>query len=227
MPVAIVGSKTKELSKKPDRRFSIKAERERQNFIAVAQKEFLLRGFEKTTIKDLTDQLNLTKGAFFYYFKSKEEILVAVCQNLIEGQVEKLGKICKEYDKSVEWRIKSLFNVLYGTFCENKELWRHVIHDTSLHKQTLTTARAEITPFIIELLKEGSSKGVFNVPYPEEVAETMLMIVDLYVVQYSSTMNKLRQERAFGAMEYALGLILGENCKPIFSAEKSTDGINR
>ena len=44
-----------------------------------AQRLFLEKGYDQTTIQDIVDQLGgLTKGAVYHHFKSKEEILDAV-----------------------------------------------------------------------------------------------------------------------------------------------------
>jgi len=38
-------------------------------------KLFLQKGYHGTTIKDITDAVGITKGAFYWYYKSKEELL--------------------------------------------------------------------------------------------------------------------------------------------------------
>ena len=46
----------------------------------VSLKLFLEKGYENTTIQDIIDALgNLSKGAIYHHFKSKEDILEAVC----------------------------------------------------------------------------------------------------------------------------------------------------
>jgi len=45
----------------------------------VAERLFLEKGYEKTTIQDIVDNMNgMTKGAIYHHFKGKEEILTAV-----------------------------------------------------------------------------------------------------------------------------------------------------
>jgi AcrR family transcriptional regulator len=41
---------------------------------------FLHKGFQGTTIKDITDAVNLTKGAIYWYFKSKDELLETILE---------------------------------------------------------------------------------------------------------------------------------------------------
>ncbi len=44
---------------------------------------FLDKGYNATTIKDITDAVNITKGAFYWHFKSKYELLETII-NLFE-----------------------------------------------------------------------------------------------------------------------------------------------
>ena len=50
-----------------------------ERILDTAQRLFLEKGYEQTTIQDITDNLGgLTKGAIYHHFKSKEEIIDAV-----------------------------------------------------------------------------------------------------------------------------------------------------
>ncbi len=41
---------------------------------------FLHKGFQGTTIKDITDAVGLTKGAFYWYFKTKGDLLETILE---------------------------------------------------------------------------------------------------------------------------------------------------
>ena len=50
-----------------------------ERILDVAQRLFLEKGYENTTIQDIVNELGgLTKGAVYHHFKSKEEIMDAV-----------------------------------------------------------------------------------------------------------------------------------------------------
>lgn len=46
--------------------------------IEVSYNLFIQKGYEKTSIQDILNELGLSKGAIYHYFNSKEEILYAV-----------------------------------------------------------------------------------------------------------------------------------------------------
>lgn len=54
-----------------------------EKILKAAQKLFLEKGYENTTIQDIVDKLGgLTKGAIYHHYKSKEEIMDALIHKM-------------------------------------------------------------------------------------------------------------------------------------------------
>ena len=49
-----------------------------QEIIEAAQKVFAEYGYKKVTMDDVASELNITRSALYYYYKSKEDLFVAV-----------------------------------------------------------------------------------------------------------------------------------------------------
>ncbi|MFZ3475540.1 ScbR family autoregulator-binding transcription factor [Streptomyces sp. 4.24] len=58
--------------------------RTRQSIVEAAGAVFAEKGFNGATIADVYQRLGLTKGAFYYYFKGKEELAQAVLASQID-----------------------------------------------------------------------------------------------------------------------------------------------
>jgi len=57
----------------------------RECILDTAERLFLEKGYENTTIQDIVDALgDLTKGAVYHHFKSKEEIVDAVGNRMFQ-----------------------------------------------------------------------------------------------------------------------------------------------
>ncbi len=65
----------------------------RNEILDVAQRLMVTTGYEQMTIQDILDGLGISKGAFYHYFSSKQELLEAI----IERMLERGGEIARAY----------------------------------------------------------------------------------------------------------------------------------
>jgi AcrR family transcriptional regulator len=98
----------------------------REQIIESARRLFEYKGFESTTVEEIAAQAELGKGTIYSYFKSKEQIYVAILENgldLLKERMEKaladptsaidaLHRMCDvfiKYHQEKKWFIESLF----------------------------------------------------------------------------------------------------------------------
>ncbi|MEG0355665.1 MAG: TetR/AcrR family transcriptional regulator, partial [Lachnospiraceae bacterium] len=81
----------------------------------VSEQLFLEKGYEHTTIQDIINALgDLSKGAIYHHFKSKEEIIIAVVDRLYVSTKDGCAEI--QADKSLNGlqKLRKLFYVSIG-----------------------------------------------------------------------------------------------------------------
>lgn len=61
-----------------------KGEAKRQEMLAAAERLFCTRGYEATSVQDILDQINASKGGFYHHFSSKEDVLKLLCAQRAE-----------------------------------------------------------------------------------------------------------------------------------------------
>lgn len=54
----------------------------REALITVARKQFAIKGYTETSIEEIVEKANVTKGAFYHHFNSKEELFLRVFENV-------------------------------------------------------------------------------------------------------------------------------------------------
>jgi AcrR family transcriptional regulator len=59
-------------------------ERRQQEMVDTAARVFAQRGYEQTTVQELTEAMGLAAGALYHYFGSKEQLLIRICDELVE-----------------------------------------------------------------------------------------------------------------------------------------------
>jgi AcrR family transcriptional regulator len=63
----------------------------RQRIQDVALELFAERGYEKTSLREIAERLDVTKAALYYHFKTKEDILISLFQDLTRPVDELIG----------------------------------------------------------------------------------------------------------------------------------------
>ena len=73
---------------------------------------FLNKGYKACSLRDLERATRLTKGAFYYYFRSKEEILKAGIGDISETEFLQIGSLKRYIDVIMEQKERSAETLL-------------------------------------------------------------------------------------------------------------------
>jgi len=183
------------------------------------------KGYDKMTIQDILDKLQISKGAFYHYFDSKGSVLEAVVERMAMEQVEPLflsimqdpnltalEKLHRYFETSTRWKTsKKAF------FVELVKIWYSDENIVAREKMLARTSQ-HLAPFFTEIIKQGVQEGVFTTPYPQVASQIMInLIYDLaYVSGQMFIMEDPQQsvtwqetETLFAAYSDALERILG------------------
>jgi AcrR family transcriptional regulator len=68
-------------------------ERRRREVIATAARLFAERGFQETSMSDLTEATGLAAGGLYHYISGKEELLFSICDELLDPLLERAREI--------------------------------------------------------------------------------------------------------------------------------------
>jgi AcrR family transcriptional regulator len=70
------------------------------------------KGFKETSIQDIVDSLNVTKGTFYYYYKSKTELLMAIHLKYIDDLLRKQEEIIQDDEKMYKDKLHEIVYML-------------------------------------------------------------------------------------------------------------------
>ena len=74
-----------------------KGEKRKKELLKIAYDMFLTQGYENTSVDEIIEKAQIAKGTYYYYFKSKEQMLEEVIDMMINNEVE----MAKQDRKSV------------------------------------------------------------------------------------------------------------------------------
>lgn len=168
-----------------------------RQIVAVAEKLFLEKGYAETTVDDILEVTGLSKGGFYHYFKSKEEVLSASIHILMQDMLASLTPIVQDETLTALEKLK-LFMKTKTEFKEpRKEFARYLSmlmkSDFTLYKYYISLAQSYIEP-LAAIIEQGKKEGVFNVQYPRETADILIRVVTSF--PQSALLSEYLQEEA-------------------------------
>ena len=156
-----------------------------QLILAVAFRLFMEKGYEHTSIQDIIDQLGgLSKGAIYHHFKSKEDILIAVTDQMTAESNQMLALIRDRADLNGREKLKAIFKeslsrpvqndifTVAPDFHNNPKLLCSLLHDTMDNA---------VPNYILPIIRQGISDGSIETDYPEQLAELILLAANVWM----------------------------------------------
>ncbi|WHX98796.1 TetR/AcrR family transcriptional regulator [Neobacillus sp. DY30] len=126
---------------------------------------FEKRGFKETSIQDIVDSMGVTKGTFYYYFSSKEELLMDIQLGYINYLLEKQRKILDD-NKSCK---EKLFDIVYMLISNikikgsaAKIFFREMKNLNEERLALIVPKRDEFRLNVEKILNEGIQNGEFQ-----------------------------------------------------------------
>ncbi|MCL2631950.1 MAG: TetR/AcrR family transcriptional regulator [Coriobacteriia bacterium] len=138
----------------------------------VSENLFNSKGYEKTTINDILDGVQIGKGTFYHYFKSKEEVMDAVITRMAGYAKAASQAIADMPNLTAQEKFIKVFTnqaIQYDGMVEQL----HHNDNSALHLKSLTETILAITPALTQIIDQGIEEGVYQTPYPRESFEIL------------------------------------------------------
>src|SRR5207302_8024924 len=94
----------------------------RDAFLDVAQRLVETKGYEAMSVQDVLDALEVSKGAFYHYFESKQALLEAVVDRFADGGMAAIAPILGDPTLPALEKLERVFAGIAGWKAERKEL---------------------------------------------------------------------------------------------------------
>ena len=182
-----------------------------ERILDVAQRLFLEKGYENTTIQDIVNELGgLTKGAVYHHFKSKEEIMDAVGDRMFEennpfeavmgrSDLNGLEKLKEMVRLNQSDRARMDMNIQAFPILKNPRVLAGMID----------SSRRVLTPYFFRLIEEGQRDGSIHTEYARELSELIPVLTSVWLAPSifpASAEQMLNKFRFIGEMLERMGL---------------------
>jgi AcrR family transcriptional regulator len=161
-------------------RVSKNPEERKREIVKAAQKLFIEKGFSATKISDIVKSIGVSQGVFYYYFRSKDEVIDAIVDNYVSqlihntfdivenehlGEIEKLERIAEirlSIDRTKDNNIRIIKGVDIRERIMTKLIWDYI----PLISKAFSGDNPEVTLFSFEIFSAAA-----NVLFDSEVIQ--------------------------------------------------------
>ena len=143
------------------------------NILKVAFKLIEEGGYDNVTVEQICSALNLSRGAFYHYFKTKSDIIV-YRYKLAEGDY--LNYYNSHLSLSADKQLRAMFDWYNNYFSKDRLIETKIVLKIELENQYMNFATTNTfqVNVITNILKRGTIEGIF--PADLDVKKTSKLI---------------------------------------------------
>lgn len=192
-----------------------------QEILDASASLFMQKGYDKTTINDILERVDIGKGTFYHYFKSKEEVMDAIISRMLELVVKAAKTVADDETIGAREKMRQIIFSLNVSQNPDGQILEelHQPANAQMHQKSITQTIQAVAPIIGEVVKQGIEEGIYKVEYPCETIEFLLVanqfIFDQGIMRWTPEETASRRtafvhmiERSLGAAEGSFGFML-------------------
>ena len=141
------------------------------------------KGYDQARMDDIVEKAQLSKGAIYWYYKSKKDIYLSLIDYWFNEYSAGVLKSLEDKDSSSE-QLKSLFEYFVDQFDKNPdtfkimvEFWRTSGLDVDFNNK-LQEIYSQFLEYIIDIIKNGIDSGEFKEVDPRITALSILINIE-------------------------------------------------
>lgn len=123
------------------------------------------KGFSETSIKDIVNALGVTKGTFYYYFSSKEQLLMDIHHNYITNLLERQNRIINGASITQKEKLTEIIRLLITDIADKgpsaRVYFREMRHLANENISAIKQKREQFRLNIENVVQVGIDKSEF------------------------------------------------------------------
>ncbi|MCD8380688.1 MAG: TetR/AcrR family transcriptional regulator [Lachnospiraceae bacterium] len=183
------------------------AEERKNEILDIAQRLFNEKGYAQTTVEDIMKECNIAKGTLYYHFKSKEDILSAMIDRLIDRQEETMKEIAGNDTITVVEKLVRVIQLLSHRWMVDEGLCEQ--ENEVLYQKSFTRTLSRFDDVMTSIVEQGTKSGEFTTAYPRESVELLFcasQLLDPFVFHWKEEEYQSREKAFFWMLEITLGI---------------------
>lgn len=196
-------------------RISKAPEERRLEIVETAERLFHEVGFAKCSIEMIIREMGVAKGTFYYYFKSKDEVLSAVVERKLDMVVDATEQVADDPSLDALTKMEMLLSDSHVGDDDTHEIAEilHLPENRELHEVTNIQTVVRLSPVFARIIEQGNREGIFRCAAPLETIQFLLtgaqFLLDGGLFSFSAQEVRKQREVVQAIVEKALGAEVG------------------
>jgi AcrR family transcriptional regulator len=154
----------------------------RNEILDVVQRLVYDKGFEQLTIQDILADRGISKGAFYHYFDSKQAVLEAMVERILDAAEQVLRPVVDDPALPATAKLQRFFDTAARWKAERKDYLLAVFRGWYGDDNAIVRAKVQIRtyervgPLLAAIFKQGNREGVFNVAFPDQAGQVVMAL---------------------------------------------------
>jgi len=188
--------------------------------LAAAQSLFLARNYADVTMSQMAEAAEVTKGALYHHFASKEELYLALLHTDLE-QKRALFQAAIDSESGCRERLSALTSAFFHLDREQRDLIRLVrrdinVFDGAARAELIRAYQTALPELVEQVLRDGIRDGEIQPEDPRLLSWHFVALVDVTLSAYADTVF----EDTGRKLDHVLALFFS-------GARRSSNGVDR
>ena len=195
----------------------------KKEILAAARELFLHQGYDETSVANILDKVGVSKGTFYYYFHSKDELLDALAEGQAHHHQKIWAAIAEEESLDAVTKLNRIFELSGNIKTDNRELtliFLKVYYREDnfrlrkrMFSKMMEIAGGELEKIVVQGVKEGS----FHTPFPREAVRMISQLAEalttdiapVFLESFKDKVKVSEVKRQYSVYENTIERILG------------------
>ncbi len=155
----------------------------RDEILDAAQRLILSAGYERLTVQDILNDLQISKGAFYHYFDSKATVIEALSRRLVSDSERALAPIAQNPEMGAVTKLQAFFGEIIRWKSERQNLFVAMLPawyapDNLAFRLLVDRESAQrLAPLLSTIVGQGVDEGQFLTAYPDQAGAIIFAII--------------------------------------------------
>lgn len=205
-----------------------------REILTTARGLFFSKGYDATSVNDIIGAVGIAKGTFYHYFNSKEDLMIALADQITDEAVAIIKDITEDPGLSAREKFQKVYSQVGNWKVANREIFlelMRVMYDPKNNRLLQTLNKMSLkksAPFFAQIIKQGTREEGWKTRYPDEsariifhmgfgvaehIGENFLRLHEASAEEKKRTLDDLYRKTE--AYEFAINRLIGTDDKPL------------